>query len=789
MLRNLHFGQRVLTFVGALSIATLVVNVSRTNAQSALPKLGYVYPPGVKAGSTTDVVLGGYNFMPDMQFFVHDPRVKLDVLGPPGKLIEPPPPYWFGAKAGNPPMPFPREVPARLTIPADFPAGPVEWQVANANGSTARGTFIVGSDPEVLEDEKSKESQTLPSLPVTVYGRISKISEIDHYRFTTVEPGIVRCQLQDRLGQPFYCVFQIRDAAGNLVVDTADTEGRGTDASFLATAGGQYTVSLHDLDFRGDRAFVYRLSLSRGRHIDTAFPAAGPRGQMRQVEFTGTGLATGSLKQESVVRQVAFPADPQAKSFVYHLETPHGATTFEMPLADVEETLAPVPFPASGHRLNGPTTITGILDTPAEHIYLLAGKKGDGYRISVEAQKLHSTVDAMLTVLGAEDKELARGDDLLDSTDAAVEFTMPAEGEYRIAVGDVSGRAPSRASIYRLVVEPLSDAADFSVEIGDRLDVYIGGKADLPVKVLRRGKFAGPVTLNVTGLPPGVTTSGELVVDVKNKKGDFKIPLVSADNAACIAVMANVSGKAQIDEKDVERSGGSLLIASTMKPRCKIAPVDPDGGRTVHRGTTYPAPVIVERLEGFTGEILLQQSAQQERHRRGITGSDLLVPSGVDRINYPIFLPEYLETSLTCRMVLNGVAQVPDSQGKIRHVACAMSGRITMSMEGALLKLTSRAGELTVQPGEAFDVPVTVGRSAKLQIPAKVVLVPSEELGDCLSAEPLSVPTSQTDVTFKIQTQADAGLHGVVKIKLRVTALQDGRYPAVSEIEVPVMFK
>jgi hypothetical protein len=789
MSRNQLLSQRWFLRTCAFVVTALSAGVSQLHAQSALPKLGYVYPPGVRAGSTVEVQLGGYNFTPDMQFFVHDPRIKLEILGPPGKLIEPPPPYWFGAKAGNPPMPFPREVPARLTVPADLPPGPVEWQVANANGSTATSVFIVGTDPEVLEAASGKEPQQLPSLPVTVYGRISRISEIDRYRFTTAEPGIVRCQVQDRLGQPFYGVFQIRDAAGNLIVDTADTEGSGTDVSFIATVGGQYTVSLNDLDFRGDRAFIYRLNLTRGPHIVTAFPATGRRGETRQVEFTGTGLATGSLKVESVVRQVAFPSDPQARSFVYRLETPHGATSFELPLSEVEEKLAPSPFPAAGHRFDGPTTMTGVLDTPAEHVYLLAGKKGDAWRISVEAQKMHSTVDAALTVLGPEDKELARGDDLLDSTDAAVEFTMPMDGEYRIAVGDVSGRTPSRASIYRLVVEPLAGAADFSIEVGDRLDIYIGGKADLPVKVIRYGKFAGPVTLSVTGLPPGVTTSGELIVDAKNKKGDFKIPLVSAENTPCIAVMASVTAKGQVGEESVEHTGGRLLVASTMKPRCKISPVDPDGGRTVHRGTTYPAPVIVERLEGFTGEILLQQSAQQERHRRGITGSDLVVPPGVDRVNFPIYLPEYLETSLTCRMVLNGVAQVPDPQGKVRYVASAMSGRITMSMEGALLKLTPRAGELTVRPGDAFDVPVTVGRSAKLQIPARVELVPSEELAGCLSAEPLTVPTTQTDAILHIQTRADLRLSGPLSIKLRVTALQEGKYPAVSEIEVPVVFK
>ena len=62
-------------------------------------------------------------------------------------------------------------------------------------------------------------------------------------------------------------------------------------------------------------------------------------------------------------------------------------------------------------------------------------------------------------------------------------------------------------------------------------------------------------------------------------------------------------------------------------------------------------------------------------------------------------------------------------------------------------------------------------------------------VGDSLSAEPLTVPVTQTEAKVHIQTRADARLTGVVKIKLHVTALQDGRYPAVSEIEVPVKFK
>ena len=53
-------------------------------------------------------------------------------------------------------MPLPREVPAKLVIPADMPPGPIYWQAANANGGTSAGVFIVGTGPEIVEDEQRK---------------------------------------------------------------------------------------------------------------------------------------------------------------------------------------------------------------------------------------------------------------------------------------------------------------------------------------------------------------------------------------------------------------------------------------------------------------------------------------------------------------------------------------------------------------------------------------------------------------------------------------------------------
>jgi hypothetical protein len=62
-------------------------------AELKAPEPGYVFPAGGKAGTTIDVLLGGYDWTPDVQVFVLDPRVKLQLTGEQGPVLIPPPPY------------------------------------------------------------------------------------------------------------------------------------------------------------------------------------------------------------------------------------------------------------------------------------------------------------------------------------------------------------------------------------------------------------------------------------------------------------------------------------------------------------------------------------------------------------------------------------------------------------------------------------------------------------------------------------------------------------------------
>ena len=103
-----------------------------------------------RPGTTVEVTLGTYDWTPDMQVLPHDPRVKIEITGPAGEPILTPPPYWFGKKAGQAQPPLPREVPARITIPADVPPGDNPL----ASGQRQRRASVLR--PPKLEERKRR---------------------------------------------------------------------------------------------------------------------------------------------------------------------------------------------------------------------------------------------------------------------------------------------------------------------------------------------------------------------------------------------------------------------------------------------------------------------------------------------------------------------------------------------------------------------------------------------------------------------------------------------------------
>lgn len=778
-------GQHMNYNPATLLILLLFVSHSQSVFGQHPPGIGYMFPPGGQAGQTVEVVLGGYDWTPDMQLFVHDPRIQLEIIGPPSPVLVPEPPYWFGKKARRSPEPLPRETKARLTIPTDVAPGVVKWQAANANGATSAGRFMVNDVASVVEVERrsDSESETTPqqieSLPVCISGQIKRIREVDYYRFTATKSGPITCSLVARtIGSQLNAIVEIRDQTGRVIAEAADTAGEDTALTFVANANESYTAAIYDLDFRGDRALLYQLTVTPGPRVVTAVPSVGLRGEIRPVEFVGYGIATGQAKLESVKRDVTFPGDASLDSFRYQLTTEYGdCPPIVLHFSDDNQVAENVT------TLTVPSGITGVLDQRfGEDRFQVSGKKGEIWAIQVSHEKTGSQVDATLTVLDHDGKQLVRSDDRTGSTDAEIEFPVPADGDYHISVTDVASKSGSRAATYHLSVRPASP--DFQLSVPEKLNVPIGGKATLAINVTRRGGFTEAIDMAVSGLPTGVTVPEKL--QVAANQNTLSVELTVAADAAASAGLVEVIGTATLGEKAVQRTAGPALVATTIKPPFLIDAEGQDDVTKWPRGSTFPAPVLIARDAGFDSEIMLEMTSQQGRHVQGITGPEMVVPPGVNRILYPVYLPEWLETTRTSRMVVNGVAKVADPKGNFRYSVSLQKTRMGFLPTGAMLKISTDETEFQAKPGSEISIPIHIDRSEKLTERVTLELCGQAPQRTPFIAKPQDLASDVSRSEFTVAIIPTALSRAAYPLKIRATLLKDGSLPVISETTVLV---
>ena len=759
----------------------LCFGLARESAAQLAPGIGYMFPPGGRAGSTIEVTLGGYDWTPDVEVFARDSSIGLDMTSIPGPVIVPRPPYWFGKKARRSPFLLPRETPARLTLPSGLDPGVYRWQVASANGVSASGKFYVSDLPELVEVPERSEPQELESLPVTVSGQIIRIEEVDRYRFTAPSDGpITLSTVATAIGSPLSAVIEVRDVSGRLIVDGADTAGRDLSVTFAAAAGQDYIASVYDVDFRGNRAFVYRLAIEPGPRVTATVPALVQREATQDVTFIGVGIATGAAELESITQTIT--AVESGEFMTGQFETSSGQPVpYRLPLSDVTET---VRSKDAIQKVELPVAVTGVLSKRfGIDRFRVTGAKGDIWSIDLQADAIHSPLDVSLAVIDATGKELKRIDDIPGTTDAALEFRVPTDGDYELQVSDTSGNSGAIDAIYRLSVRPSEPG--YTLTVPELVAVPTGGTAQLAIKAVRRNGFTGPIEIQVEGLPPGVSIPENPAIP--EKKNDLRLTLTAAEDAGTVAGMITITGRSMIEETAIEHRAEPTLLAVTMKPPFSI---DAEGKNDVTkwpRGSTFPAPVLIERDESFNAEIVLEMSSRQGRHRQGIRGPEMTIPPEADRVLYPVFLPEWLETTRTSRMVVNGVTRVKDPRGRERYLSSRLVTRLGFLPTGALLKVSTPLTELEVPAGEPFEVPLNVFRAQELENSAELQLVLDDAMSGRLQADAITIKERSASLAMNIEPAEGVFFPEEVELRVQATATWHG-HPVVSETTLLVVF-
>jgi hypothetical protein len=449
--------------------------------------------------------------------------------------------------------------------------------------------------------------------------------------------------------------------------------------------------------------------------------------------------------------------------------------------------------------------VTARFATPdAEHHYRLTGKKGDRLAIQVLAQRIGSPLDPAVAVLDANGQEKALADDSPGSTDPDLIFEFPEDGPYTLVVTDATTKGGQADAIYHLEIAP--DQPGFALRATEQLNLPIGGKVSIDVQAERRGKFDAPIRVTLEGLPEGVSAPAEIVIPGGQSK--VGVELNVAADAAADASLVSIFGESSVaqpsssepsvsgaigggpidGDKSIRQGAEPMLVALTIPSPIEIDAEGKDDVLKWPRGSTFPGPVLIARKAGFDGDVVLEMHSRQGRHVMGIAGPEVAVPPGVDRFLYPVHLPEWLETSRTSRMVVNGVVRVADPKGNVRHVLVKQKNRMGFLPIGALLKLSAvepliSLGGTADSAGSAqtrvVSIPLKVDRAESIR---ELDLTIELEPHPMFTASPITIDTSAGELSVPVR--CDVTAPGDYEITFRATGWQGKDFPVISRATV-----
>jgi len=750
------------------------------------PVASYIFPAGGQRGQTVNVRVGGLFLHQGCGFDMSGPGIQAD------KQLRPMKTLWFEGPLL--PLPdsqqaedYPRDLTGKVQIAADAPLGARPWRLWTSQGATPALKFMVGDLPEIVEDEtEGTPGGVEVKLPVTINGRIVPRENVDVWAFQARRGQSITCEVcAARLGSPLDSRIEVRDPHGRRIAENDDYFGADSFLRFTAPEDGRYEVRIHDTQFRGGPAYVYRLTLTDGPYVDRAYPLGGRRGSTVPFELIGQGLPAEPVR-------IALPADGP-RDYVHRLTIQGKATNFlVLDVDDLPEYLEQEPNDTleQAQRVHVPAVLNGRIDKPGDvDCWAIPGRKGETLDLDLRARRLGSALLAVVTVSDASGKELARaesGDGSRD--DAWLRFRPPADGTYIVRVQDRFRDRGGPAHAYRLrITHP--DPADFHLRLSaDAVTLARGGQAKL--RVTAETIVAAPVQLEVDGLPAGVTATAATIA---LNTTAAEITLKADTSARIAATRLTVRGSVKVGEQVVTRTAvvplgrgmmdqDTVLLAVALPTPFKV--VAQHDMRWAPRGTVHVRHYRIER-NGFDGPLEVSLADRQARHLQGVTGPTLTVPAGSSEFDYPVQLPPWMETGRTCRVCVMAVGVVKDSDGSEHTVSFSSvqpNEQIIVVIEPERLGLTAAKTSLAAARGQSVALPVEVKRGKGLDGPVKIELLTA---GPSISADVVEIPAGKSEATMTIHF--DKEFRGPVNAPLvfRATVMDKGK-PVIAEARIDV---
>jgi len=402
----------------------------------------------------------------------------------------------------------------------------------------------IGALPELSENGTNNSTETSQSieLPAAINGFIKAPAEIDYYRFHGKKgEQLIFDVFASRMNSPLDSSLAVLSLEGKELARNEDANGFDSLIEFQPPEDGDYLLQLRDFRYQGGGDFKYRVYAGAIPYLDSLFPLGGRCGQSVELNLKGHNLSLLTITNK---------IDPAAQPGLSEIRAQgtgllSNARAFE--IGDLPESIEiePNDTAETATEVTVPVTINGRIGSPKDvDVFKFKSDKDQLLICEVNAQRLGSPLDALLTLTDAKGKVLAQNDDTA-GMDARMEFDFAKDQEYRLSIRDLNERGGSKFA-YRLSIHP--PEPDFLVKFfPDIPRLTRSGHATVRCEVTRTGGFAGSVRVAFEGLPPGVY--GEPLVLTADTPSSGLMVISAAADAALGSFPIQIRGGGVINGK------------------------------------------------------------------------------------------------------------------------------------------------------------------------------------------------------------------------------------------------
>ncbi len=559
-----------------------------------------------------------------------------------------------------------------VKIAADVPLGSYEARVAGRFGVSNPRAFVVGSLDEVI-NTPTNDAGTAPVAAInqTING-IVDAAKRDFVKLTLKKGQrvLIDCQAQ-RIDSRLNGALAITGPDGKSVARSLDYLGQDPMIDVTAPVEGDYLLALYDFVYKGGADYFYRLTIHDKPHVDFIFPPSGQAGAAADFTLYGRNLPGGETSDLQVNGIVL-----QKKTVTITL--PPAAAAAQLEVAGRAE-----PQVAALDAFQYRTEHGQQLPVYFAHYPVVQEQAGDAGPAAVQ------TVTAPCEFVGQFFPER--------DTDW-VQF----EGKQ----GDV------------YYVDLLAH------RLGANVD------ARLVVQRVTKNDKGEEVVADMANVDDPGDRTGRLGTDFDTSTDDPTYRLVCNADATYRLMLRDQFGGSRADPRTVyrlvirpEQPDYRLVVVSQPVTTPVNANLVREGGATIRKGGTAAMQVIVERQDGFAGEIELSAEALPP----GVSTRGALIGATQNSATLIFEATEDAASSLASIRVV-GKAKLGDADvSRVARTGSVVWGTGNRVQDPPNFRVTQDIS-LAVIGDEVAPASVEVGenkvwetsRGAKLEIPVKV---------------------------------------------------------------------